>query len=318
MSLVNTYNVFVSSSQRISGTPNNFALLLNPPLQLSSQTHYFACRVMSANIPYSFTALDTLNNQFSVFFNATLVTVTVPPGNYNILALTSVLKGLLAAGILAAAGRAVTWAWTYAKDTGRVTIAYEACDGPSLPSNSIEFLYQSNAVIMQMLGFTAPVVLALGSSVTGTQNVNVNPVQAVYIRSDSLNQVSNKESLIEPDVKSDILAEVPVLTQPGSFISFSNSINQTVRLTNRLVDRVQLYLSSSINYALDLGGLDWTVSLEFTEYRPEFIPPDLTVTAITERQETATRRDTQDSLLREKQRLIEDLEKQKQKLISTL
>ena len=186
--------------------------------------------------------------------------ITVPEGNYNIIQLADKVKALLQSIILSAYSDTVALTMAYSKETGKVTITFTS--GPA--NSSIELLYASGPTVPEMMGFSSAVTIPVGTSVVSSRNVNVNPINTVIVRSDSLNQAGDKESLIEKDVTSDILAEILITTNPGSFI-LQTQLDPPTRLTNRIIDKIQLYLGTNENYVLDLGGLDWQCMLRFDE-----------------------------------------------------
>jgi len=253
----------------------------------------------------------------SVFFNGTLCQFTVPSGNYNILTLTSTIQSLMQASILSVTGRTVTTSWTYSSTTSFVTFSYLTCSGSTISGNNIQLSYNSNVVLMKMLGWTAVQTCALGSSVTSNQNVNVNPTQNLYIRSDTLGQdVKAKESLLEKDVPSDIIANVAIAVSPGSYIQYQG-LGDVIPISNTMIDSINIYLSDSTSYLLNTQLLDWSFTLVIEEVMPS---PDASSELVHNlpEQDTVIREQELKRLAKQKENLIEELKTHRDQLKSSL
>jgi hypothetical protein len=306
--VIKTTRVYINSAQRLDGTSSNFAINI-PAMSLTSSKHRYRVRVRSATIPFTFKQLSASSSTFYMYYNATLFSVTITPANYNILTLLAELKNKIIA-----AQPFMTLATSYSRDTGFATLTLT---GSMNPTDTLTFEYSSNPVINQMLGFTSNTTFSVGVPKSSTQHVNVSPVTSLYIRSDSLVQIAgNRECLLRQDENTDILAEVPVNVSSGSYIQFTNPSEGAVYLTNRTIDRIQMYLSDNTDFRLDLGGLDWTVTLAFDEVIIPQGETDVLVSSIKydDPQEKARLAD----LEKEREAAILELEQQKASIIEQL
>lgn len=290
-------NVFVNSTQRQKGENNSFTIFLQPALNLTRLNTAWEVRLISAIVPFSFTQIDSTDNKLYGFIDTTPWTITVPEGNYTITELINTVKPL----IETAAG--VTLTWFYTRATCKCTLKYTSGTG------TLRLSYSSSKVIMEMFGFTADVVLTAGGVKESDRGVNVNPIQSIYIRSSTLTQAGSKEFLLSQNEVCDILCEIPVMTTPFSFIYYTNPANIGVRLMNRTIDAIELYLSTNVNYTLSLNQQPWSCMLNFSE-----VPLDI-------REETATVQ----SLLRslpptkdEQEAKLEELQKQREEVLRLL
>jgi hypothetical protein len=312
MTILQSVNLFVNSAQRLTGNSNSFSLLLNPPLQLKGNNSVWEVKVATANIPYSFNTVNASNNKLFGFINNQLWSITVPAGNYNILNLISTIRPLIISAC-SALGHAINLNWTYTKTIAKTTMVY---------TGLVPFVidYNSSSVLMTMLGFKSNISLTNGQSITSSQCVNVNPVQSLYVRSDTLNQsFENREALLTKGEVTDILAEIPVQTAPLTFINFANAQGQSARIKNQIIDRVQLYLSDTNNFELDLGGLDWTCSLVFDEVTVDFVnQSQANLKQLSELSASDTAKAKLDDLEQQRQATIKDLETEREKMIKSL
>lgn len=273
LSIVKTYNIFISSAYRADGTPSNFNINLIKPITLSNPNNWLTCRVGSAEIPYNFKLINSTNNSitYQIVRNAVTysATIQIEAGNYNILTLLTEFKSKLSSSILALTGwdASSRLSFTYNRNTGKVTFSF-------LPSDSISTtisILVASPVVLRCFGYTN--VFSFGYTTpasvtpsTSTQNVNVSQNTAIYVRSENLTQTSNYENVVSSNEYSDILAKVQVGVLPGAIIQWTNSTDLEIDLANQIVDRINLYLGDAQAYELDMGGLDWTCRLTIQEW----------------------------------------------------
>jgi len=268
MSVINTYNVFISSSQRSSGTSDNFVINMRKPIILTRPNSFFTCTVGSAEIPFNFKQLNSTNNMnvLSVSYSKGVVNntfnITFPPGNYIITDLLAALQSLILAVY-----PTLNLTCSYNKTTGLCSLLLTGYDNIA---TSLTLNFNSNRYLGAMFGYSASTTFSYNSSnastvSTSTQQALVNPNPCIYIRSDVLTQFGATENLVEKDVTSDILAKIQIMNLPGSWLMYSNINNLKIILTNKVIDTISLYLSDSLSYALSLGNLDWSLRLTFEE-----------------------------------------------------
>ena len=117
--ILNKYNLYINSSKRISGTPENFTIQLDRPLILTSTNTQFQMYISSFTFPFNFHQINSTNNQVEARLNGgAFVLVTITPGNYNILNLLTELGSALNSAF----GSALVWDFTYNKNTGKYVL----------------------------------------------------------------------------------------------------------------------------------------------------------------------------------------------------
>jgi hypothetical protein len=112
-------------------------------------------------------------------------------------------------------------------------------------------------------GYTNP---STRTDAVSTQNVNVSQNTALYIRSETLAQTVNQENIVGVPEYSDILAKVQINVQPQAIIQWTNSTDLEIDITNKILDRINIYLGDSALYEIDMGNLDWTLRLTINEW----------------------------------------------------
>ena len=111
-------------------------------------------------------------------------------------------------------------------------------------------------------GYTTPSVRTTAES---TQNVNVSQNTSVYIRSDTLSQSHSYEAIIGDNSLTNVIAKVPINSQPQSYILWTNIVDLENEINNRLIDSINLSLGDAQRSEIDLGGLDWSCRLTIKE-----------------------------------------------------
>ena len=273
---INRYHIFCNTAQRSSGTCNEFSILVNPPLQKTDPHSYFVAQIVSVEIPYTWFQITTANNalQFAYTVNggsSTLYTLHIMPGNYNINSLMINFQAQMEAII-------PTHTWSnnlvYNPDINKITFGIKNASAYSSIVLAVNFV--ANPFLARMFGCLGSDAIVYGyasslyQNVSGSQNVNVNPVSSIYIRSSNLRQVKNQENMVagykaDP---SDILCKLQIYTPPKSWIFYNGELGLSAKIVNPAIDKIDIYLSDNYSFALDLNNNDWTFRITFIEYMP--------------------------------------------------
>ena len=303
MSVVKRYTAYVNSSQRIRGTPDEFTVGINPPYVLTNSRNFFRVTLVNACIPFSFPQVNSVNNGFVILVNGTPYTVSISTGNYNILTLLDEVKTQVLAQL---AALSITAAFTtaYSSTSGKVSWTLTSVS----PATTIAFV--SGSTVAKMMGLTTTTTFTTGVASTFQIHVDVNPLRSLYVRSDNLTQRENMENILEKSVVSDVLAEVPILVNPGAYIILQTP-TIPVRITNKVIDSIEMYLSSTDDYRLTGLDLDWTANLEIVEVQHETFETDIALTSIQAPPDTEAR---VAELEKEKEKVVEELKAEKERL----
>jgi hypothetical protein len=272
----------LNSLNRTSGTSDNFRLQLFRPIALKSPNNWFECRIGSVEIPYVFKLINSSNNVIQFQFtrgSTTSSTITIAPGNYNILQLLDEIKLELIATIQALRSYTAPLEFTYDRSTGHATFSIVGTDSTAtsitIINNSPVFMKCIGMINTFTFSYATPSVRTNAESV---QNVNVFQNPAIYVRSESLIQTQNVEALVGTTSElSDILAKIQVNVLPQTMIQWTNPTDLKLEITNKIIDEISLYLGSSTSYSLDLGNLDWAIRLTFEEHTDEVLDEDIAV-----------------------------------------
>jgi hypothetical protein len=314
---VATYNLFVSSQYRSSGTTSNFNFSLPRSINLQNPSNWFSVRIGSAEIPYVFKLINATNNQiqYQLIRNAISYTATIAlePGNYNILTLLTELKNKLVESIQQQSSwdASSVLTFSYNRSTGKVLLSLVGTD--SIPTTLT--LLSASPVFLRCIGFSAlPPTFgytspSLRTNTTSTQNVNVSQNTGVYIRSENLTQTVNFEAVVSQPETSDILAKVQLTSLPQSLVLWTNPTDLEVDVSNKILDSINLYLGDAQSYELDLGNLDWSCRITINEWseKQDSHLQDYPHSIIPE---------PSPELLREREKLVRKLQKLKGKLLT--
>jgi hypothetical protein len=290
MSIVNSYTYFLDSKYRSSGINGQPTWNLDNGLMLSDPANYFACQILSVELPFSFYTLDAPNNTVGYALVtsgdstiSTTGTLTITPGAYNITQLLAELSTRITA-ILTAAGMPTielpTLNFTYSAQTGKVTLGFGAM--PITNTLSLTLNWSNSDILAEYFGFyfDTNTVLSYSSpgSVTSTNfvspnNVNCNPITSLALRSNTLNQTTNNiECLVEQRMsQSDILLKIPIQVPSNSWIFYENNSNFSVDLRNQSIDQIQLYLTHLTYDPVYLDGVHWKIVLKIEERQSDIV-----------------------------------------------
>jgi hypothetical protein len=217
-------------------------------------------------VPYSFnqlsSAFNTLQYTFTDMSGTFTRTLIFPVGNYNITQWLTTFLDVLNKDIYS---QRPGWLTTYlvasySSATGRVTMVSIA------PTTSITFKFSANYVIALMLGFPqVDQTLSNSSILISINKVLCNPVNAIFLRSDSLKFSSSYEAVVSPYSQADIVARIPVPTLPNSWIYYRSDVKQV--LSNTEISTLNFYWSDNLDphYILDLNGLPYGLQITIEE-----------------------------------------------------
>jgi len=340
-SILRQYNIYISSSQRTSGTPSNFSIYLPQPITINqiipSELRVFIDR---AQIPFSFSQFSTTANNTQSVFNMirgsttySNLTFTIPQGNYNVLTLAETFITYLTSAITTA----------LPSYTPNITYSYDG------DSNHLRFTLQDDgtptALVFQnttykglnvALGFSAS--WAIDNTipyVESTQDINCSPSRAIYLTSNSLQQSQSWSAITTSFQTSSVLTMIPIQTSPIMFISHNPNYVIKTTLTNTSISEIQLTLRDEQMNELVEMDLDWSLHLVIHEHRIDPIIQDMnrrqlvldnTAPTPISPEERAImeeyRKEQEDYLTKVKEQQLKRLQKyqdklQKRKLIST-
>jgi hypothetical protein len=279
MSEINRYHIFVNTALRsnTSQSSSNFSINVNPPLTKEHPNHYFVAQVVSVEIPYSWNQINATNNSLGITYQNINYTIRITPGNYTVTNLITELATQVNKTI-----PAHTWSdnTTYNPNTGVLTFGITGLTAGSTTTYVLAYNFPGNSFLGRIFGClnNNQIIFGYGQvnsvyqyiNVSGSTNVNVNPVSSIYIRSSNLKQLKNQENLVkgyEQD-PSDILCKIQAYTPPKTWIFYNGELGLNARITNPIIDKLDIYLSDNSSFNLDLNNNDWTFRITFVEYRP--------------------------------------------------
>lgn len=270
------YTFHVSSDKRSSGTATDMTLSLANTISLKSKTGRFSIVVHAVNIPFSYYQLSSEINTLECVFtdptgNPKTATITLGTGNYTTVSILAELSSKLITMAQASSGSYTgytpTLNFTYSSTTSKSTFAM------TNPANaSIQMRFATNTNLGIFFGLSTNVSISTASTIVSTKVAVANPVNYLLIRSGNLQQIYNREYIVENDVFSDILYRVPVGTQQNTWIQHHDD-GYPVYISNNLITSINIYLTTNLTYnPIDLQGIGWAISFSLIEVEaPEFI-----------------------------------------------
>ena len=290
MSVINSWTYFLDSKYRSSGINGQPTWDLSNGLMLSDPANYFACQILSVELPFSFYTLDTPNNTVGYTLVTsgdstinTTGTLTITPGAYNITQLLAELSSKITAMLTANGMPTIelpTLAFTYSAQTGKATLGFGTL--PTTNTLSLTLEWANSDILAEYFGFyfDTNTVLSYSSpgSVTSTNfvspnNVNCNPITSLALRSNTLNQTTNNlECLVEQRMsQTDILLKIPITVPSNSWIFYENTGNFSVDLRNQNIDQIQLYITHLTFDPVYLDGVHFKVTMRIEERQSDMV-----------------------------------------------
>ena len=96
-------------------------------------------------------------------------------------------------------------------------------------------------------------------SMTGSYGVNLSRTSCIFVQSNLSS--SNRDPVHR--ATGSVLGKVPLTTQQrNEIISYSSPV--AVRLVDKFIFNIQLRLADDSGFAIDLNGLQWSATLQFT------------------------------------------------------
>ena len=276
MTEINRYHIFVNTALRNSGTQSEFSVNVNPPLVKADPANYFVAQIVSVEIPYSWLQVNSTNNTLPVGVNLnnsgfSFATLVIAAGNYTATTLSTALFTALKVAFPAVT---FTDGTTYNSTSGKYT--FGILNAGAYTSVVVSYNFTANTFLARMFGCLSATNIIFGSvgsvytNVSGSTNINVNPVSSIYIRSTNLKQIKNQENLVSGfgQDPSDILCKLQVYTPPRSYIFYSGELGLNAKLTNTIIDKLDIYLSDNYSFGLEMNNNDWTFRITILEFEP--------------------------------------------------
>ena len=270
--VVRSYNLYLNSRQAtIGGSSNNCTFNITPALTLTNRSNRFQVSIPFMEVPYSFNQLSSSFNTLQYVFidgSGTFTrTLYLPEGNYNISNFLVTFNAFLTTDI-----QSQRPLWT----TTSLTMTYDASTGHVImtitPAGTyLTFKLSQNTVIALMLGFPqVDQTVSTGARLISINKVCSNPINAIFLRSDSLKFSTSFEAIVAPYSQADILARIPVTTLPNSWLYYRN--DNKVLLSNTEIASLNFYFSDNLDplYVIDLKGIPYGLQITFDEVE---LPP---------------------------------------------
>ena len=228
---INRFFHIVDSSERISGTSNNFTINISTPID----NDFNRILVISAIIPKSFYLIRDGYNTFTLKEGVNLWTITIPIGNYTLSEFLIQIQALLDDHTFIQ----FTYVMTFSKRLGKFIFT---CSGNSGVQPS--FIFTTN--VFETLGFDKNSTnVFVADTITSENIINLNPNEIIYICSDLVNNSQNQ-----------ILEVIPMCNIPDySYQYYQNTSTHTIKeLTNNRNQTFTFQIKDSFHRLLDLNG----------------------------------------------------------------
>ena len=260
-------------TQLTAGLTTNTTFQLSQIVSLISVGGMFSLRCHGITIPFSFYQMSSDINTISVTFTnggSKTVNLTIPVGNYTcasvLLALSTVLTASAAITVGAYTGFTLVTNFSYNSGTGVSTLAI------TNPTQSFSINFGANLSAGLFFGFSASTgAVALATPRSSTQVCVANPVSYLLLRCSSLKQFLNREFIVTPDLISDVVYRIPIVTNTNTWIQYLMP-SEPVFILNNDISSFTFYLTTNLTTTpINLQGLYYSFQFTLEEIvRPVF------------------------------------------------
>jgi len=239
----------VDSAKRSTGTAENFSYTIQIP-----QDHAFdRVAVLGVTVPKSYYMIDAPYNTFVLTEGVTSVTITVPPGNTNVIAWLPIMSTLLTTN----SPNHWVYTVTYPDDTKEMDdgkFTYSVIGATSQPIIS----FPSTSKLYEQFGFVKESVNTFSSgSVKSTCILKFQQENILHLHSSCCHSASG-------DLAGNLLIEIYSSTiPPFSDITYQCTILEAYskKLVSPDSNTFTFYLSDKHCQPILLNGLDWSMTL---------------------------------------------------------
>lgn len=268
--LIASYNFYINSSQRTSGTQADFNMFLSTPLYLNGNIpSEFRFELRYCQVPFCFSQFNQFNNtteyvlvRNGIVYNGSF---DIAVGNYNVNTFITEWILKLRTSLNALAGYNPIITGTYSTDTNLITFNLPA---DTFLDTAILFDNTSNKAVNLALGFKADWTLVQNSSTTSAIDINVSPSRNLYLLSDSLIQSKSYDALTTAMSNSPVLAVIPITVTPNNYITIYYNPPVASTLNNIVIDTLNFQLKDeSLTRDLVDFDLDYTLYFVIEEHR---------------------------------------------------
>lgn len=201
--------------------------------------HYIYLSLQNAVIPYSFYSINENNNKLIILSNSITTTITIETGNYNINQMIVGLKAQL--GVL--------YNITYNVLKNKITIV----------NSTNEFTILTTGTLNHALGFSTSFnTVSVARSVTSESCVNLNSIRAINIEIDMPTYNIN----VAQKLNQNILATIPVVTQPFGMINYTNNNNFRINMFMDKMESIKIKLLDNMNNLLNMNNVNYQMTLQ--------------------------------------------------------
>lgn len=248
---INNRILHLRSVDRDSGNSSDFTITFKQTIQ-SGRNDIIAISVLNAQIPISFYNISHLYNHLDIAENETHFSITIEPGNYNVLQLINVLK----TQIELASPNNITYTFVYDSIKNKVQVKN------SNENIITQFLFYSGenaAFDLQSIIGGLFEDFSFSNEFKYLPNVvNMQPVKSIYIRS---NIMGNNTIASRTKTYTNILSKIPISAPSGSILYYQNVINTPLDTGLNDMSFINISLTDADNDQISLNGLDWEVTL---------------------------------------------------------
>ncbi len=193
--------------------------------------------VVDAQIPVSFTNVNTNNNTFVYKIGSTITSVSLAVGNYTANTLRDALNTLLSG----------VFTFSYDSIKNKYTITHASGD----------FTLESNTGLLRVLGFTIQNHISNSSVITSDSVVDLSGLGGIFIQTNYLTSSQDSKS----KNYTSILQKIPINQQGNGVVFFTNKTGYKTQIFEKNISEIHIKLLDEDQNLLNMQNARWRITL---------------------------------------------------------
>jgi len=251
-----------------SNGDKNSNLLFSTPNLITDDVDIQYCTVglIDAQIPVSWTLIDSDTNILNLSYLSTLYQIQLPFGNYNG---DNIVSTLEATFDLALSSVSLTSIVTLDLITGRLTFKFVGA------TSQVTFLYTGSDGLYRILGLIPgldyeSVTAGAFEFIYPTAPLNLLGIKQIRVCSNNLATVGNFTSgQTNPN---NIICSIPINEPAWSLITYENKTNLFSKLKSRNISIIDIQLFDELGRYIQMNSINYTFTLQIVIYRQLGLP----------------------------------------------
>tara|TARA_R100000951_G_C2647212_1_gene182944 strand:- start:1899 stop:2753 length:855 start_codon:yes stop_codon:yes gene_type:complete len=224
-------------ADRTIADDTNFCIFVFKSIVEVPQNVNILLSIKDAQIPVSFTNVNSNNNTFKYTIGATTTSISIAVGNYTANTLRDKLNTDLAG----------VFTFTYDSTTNKFTITHVSSD----------FTLESDSGLIRVLGFTVKDHVSTSQSVTSDSVVDLSGLGGIFIQT---NYITSSQDSKTKNLTS-ILQKIPINQSGNGIVFYTNKSGYKTQIFEKNINEIHIKILDEDQRLLDMNKARWRLTL---------------------------------------------------------